>query len=192
MDQLDIRAGDHVVHIGAGTGYYSAILAMVVGSTGQVTAIEVDPVLASQLQKNLSDFPQVETVQASGTAYSFEPADVVYVNAGVTHPEQNWLNRLRPGGRMILPLTEMGSNRYGGMLWIKRYTEAYAARFLSSLRIYPCAGARDERAEALLAEAFERGGYEEVRSLRRDCHEREPDCWLHGDGYCLSCRLPLF
>jgi protein-L-isoaspartate(D-aspartate) O-methyltransferase len=161
---------------------------MVVGKTGRVTAIEVDPVLANQLDKNLSDFPQVESVQANGTDYPFEPADVIYVNAGVTHPEQNWLNRLRPGGRMILPLTEMGLNRYGGMLWIKRYAEAYAARFLSSLRIYPCAGARDERAEALLAEAFERGGYEEVRSLRCDCHERETECWLHGEGYCLSCR----
>ena len=40
--------GDHVVHIGAGTGYYSAILAHVVGGSGRVTAVEIDPQLAPQ------------------------------------------------------------------------------------------------------------------------------------------------
>jgi protein-L-isoaspartate O-methyltransferase len=37
-----------VAHVGAGLGYYSAILAEVVGSTGEVTAIEIDPGLAER------------------------------------------------------------------------------------------------------------------------------------------------
>jgi len=41
-----IGSGNHVVHIGAGTGYYSAIMAHIVGRTGMVTAIESNPVLA--------------------------------------------------------------------------------------------------------------------------------------------------
>jgi protein-L-isoaspartate(D-aspartate) O-methyltransferase len=31
-----------------------------------------------------------------------EPADVIYVNAGVTQPVESWLDRLKDGGRMIL------------------------------------------------------------------------------------------
>jgi hypothetical protein len=27
-----------------------------------------------------------------------------------------------------------------------------------------------------------------VRSLRRDAHTVETECWLHGTQYCLSCR----
>jgi hypothetical protein len=42
-DQLGLTPGSHVVHVGAGTGYYSAILAEIVGRDGQVTAIEIDP-----------------------------------------------------------------------------------------------------------------------------------------------------
>jgi protein-L-isoaspartate(D-aspartate) O-methyltransferase len=34
--------GEHVVHIGAGVGYYTAILAHLVGSTGRVTGIEFE------------------------------------------------------------------------------------------------------------------------------------------------------
>ena len=42
IDALDLQEGEHVVHIGCGTGYYTAILAEIVGSTGRVTAIEID------------------------------------------------------------------------------------------------------------------------------------------------------
>ena len=41
-DQLELSRGDHVVHVGAGTGYYSAILAEIVGRAGRVTAIEIE------------------------------------------------------------------------------------------------------------------------------------------------------
>jgi len=41
-------AGEHVVHIGAGVGYYTAILAKLVGAEGRVTAIEFDAELAAR------------------------------------------------------------------------------------------------------------------------------------------------
>src|SRR5215472_15623302 len=62
-DQFGLTPGAHVVHVGAGTGYYSAILAEIVGSTGQVTAIEIDPSLAARAQENLSlAWPQAKVV----------------------------------------------------------------------------------------------------------------------------------
>ena len=54
FDALDLQEGDHVVHVGSGTGYYTAILAEVVGANGYVTAIEIDPELASRARNNLS------------------------------------------------------------------------------------------------------------------------------------------
>src|ERR1700756_4351770 len=58
-DQLELEPGAHVVHVGAGTGYYSAILAEIVGRNGKVTAIEIDPELAATAQRNLaSAWPQ--------------------------------------------------------------------------------------------------------------------------------------
>src|SRR4051812_16949005 len=40
-DRLGLAAGSHVMHVGAGTGYYSAILAEIVGREGRVTAVEI-------------------------------------------------------------------------------------------------------------------------------------------------------
>ena len=48
ISSANIRAGEHVVHIGAGVGYYTAIMAHLAGSAGKVTAIEFDPALAQR------------------------------------------------------------------------------------------------------------------------------------------------
>ena len=33
------------------------------------------------------------------------PADAILINAGATHPRSIWLDSLRTGGRLLLPLT---------------------------------------------------------------------------------------
>lgn len=40
LSQAALRAGEHIVHVGAGAGYYSAIMANLVAASGRVTAIE--------------------------------------------------------------------------------------------------------------------------------------------------------
>src|ERR1700680_2456556 len=92
-------------HIGVGVGYYTAILAELVGATGRVTAIEYDAELAARATANLAQTPHVRVVHGDGTRIAFEPVDVIYVNAGATRPADAWLDRLKEGGRLILPLT---------------------------------------------------------------------------------------
>ena len=50
IDQLDLKAREHVVHVGCGPGYYTAVIAEVVGPTGLVTALEIDSHLARRAQ----------------------------------------------------------------------------------------------------------------------------------------------
>ena len=104
MARAPIRPGDHVVHIGTGTGYYTAIMSHLAGPSGKVTGIEVDTGLATRAKKNLSSYSNVRIVEGDGTTVPFDPADVIYVNAGVTRPADQWLDGLREGGRLILPL----------------------------------------------------------------------------------------
>ncbi|WP_225162001.1 methyltransferase domain-containing protein [Bradyrhizobium sp. BRP56] len=105
MHQAAPTAGEHVVHIGTGTGYYTAILAHLVGPSGRVTGIEYDPDLAADARANLAAYANVEIIQGDGTQVAFESADVIYVNAGCTRPATRWLDGLAAGGRLILPLT---------------------------------------------------------------------------------------
>ncbi len=187
IDALELQEGEHVVHVGCGTGYYTAILAEVVGSAGRVTAIEIDPELATRARYNLANLSQVEVVQADGGEYDPGPVNAILVNAGATHPRPLWLDRLLPGGRLILPLTvTIMPGSMGHILKVTRTEQGYTARFISRTAIFPCIGTRDLDADRRLWEAFAQGGWESVRSLRRDQHEPDPTCWLHGDSFCLS------
>ena len=111
------------------------------------------------------------------------------MNAGATHPRSVWLDRPRPEGRLILFLTiaddDSGSGK-GGTLKVIRSDASYAAGFLSSVSVFHCVGSRDADANRCLLESIRRGGWHLVKSLRRDRHERDDTCWLHGDDFCLS------
>ncbi len=164
--QAAIKEGDHVVHVGPGAGYYTAIMAQLAGPSGKVTAIEFDRALAERSRENLATRPNVSVVQGDGGAVAFDPADVVYVNAGATRPAESWLDGLKDGGRLILPLTTdkgFRSNdppenirRRGAVFRIEWRAEGYHARWISPVAIIPCEGARDPVLEAALAAAWKR------------------------------------
>jgi len=189
LGALELEPGEHAVHVGCGVGYYTAIAAELVGPTGRVTAIELDPGLAARARENLRELPQVSVVEADGTRHDPGPCDGVFVNAGATHPVATWLDALRPGGRLLLPLTvaydDIGHGR-GGVLRIVRRPHGFAARFISEVGIFPCLGARDPELNTRLAAAFRAHTWESVQSLRRDQHEPVETCWLHGEDFCLS------
>jgi protein-L-isoaspartate(D-aspartate) O-methyltransferase len=133
-DHLELNRGDHVVHVGAGTGYYSAILAQIVGRAGQVTAIEIDPILAARAKENLAaGWPQATVAAADGFLFQPDrPADAIVVNAGVTHFSPVWLDALAAeNGLLLVPLTN--AERWGGFLMITRRAGdscRYPARFI--------------------------------------------------------------
>ena len=190
--------GEHVVHVGTGTGYYTAIMAEIVGPCGRVTGIEFDPELAARTERNLSAYDNVEIICGDGASVSFDAADVIYVNAGATAPATAWLDRLKEGGRLILPLTtdkgfgkvEFDPEKFtrrGAVFRIKRVGDEYRAKWVSAVAIFPCAGNRDEASEAALASAFERGEMLRVQRLYRNPEMVSDDrCWLRGRDWCLA------
>lgn len=188
-------AGERVVHIGTGTGYYTAILAHLAGPSGRVTGIEYDSELAAKAKANLAPYPNVEVVEGDGALVSFDEADVIYVNAGCTEPAASWLDRLADGGRLILPMTSdqgFGASSpermasAGAVFRIERRGMDYFATWISPVAIFPCAGSRDEVSERALAEAFAKGGWQQVTRLYRDQEIPEERCWLRGSGWCLA------
>jgi protein-L-isoaspartate(D-aspartate) O-methyltransferase len=190
FDQLGLARGEHVVHIGTGAGYYTAILAEIVGRAGHVTGVEIDPHLAERSRQILaSGWPQVVVVTADGFAYRPDrPADTIIVNAGVSHLSLSWIDALAPeNGRLLVPLT--AAEGFGAFLIITRRggeTQRYAARFAGRTAIIPCVGGRDPEAEERLKAAFQVSYITAVRSLRRPPQEPDDTCWLAGDGWWLS------
>jgi protein-L-isoaspartate(D-aspartate) O-methyltransferase len=195
IDQAPPAAGQHVVHIGAGTGYYTAIMAHLTGPSGRVTGIEYEPELAARAKANFATSSNVDIVEGDGTSIPFDQADVIYVNAGCTRPAENWLDRLADGGRLILPMTSDKGFRAaapermasaGAVFRIERRGQDYFASWISAVAIFPCAGSRDEVSELALADAFEKGGWQKVTRLYRDQEIPDERCWVRGPGWCLA------
>jgi protein-L-isoaspartate(D-aspartate) O-methyltransferase len=187
-DQLDLRRGAHVVHVGAGTGYYSAVLAEIVGRHGHVTAIEIDPELGTRAQSNLALWSQASVIIADGFGFRPDrPAAAIIVNAGVSHLSMTWLEALSERGLLLVPLTN--ADRGGGFLIIERRTgepRRYPIRYASQTGIIPCIGGRDPAAEERLKAALARSSLTAVRSLRFTPEEPDETCWLAGEGWWLS------
>jgi protein-L-isoaspartate(D-aspartate) O-methyltransferase len=187
---LNITKGETVIHIGAGTGYYTAILAELVGKRGSVLAYEVEQDLAQRAARNVSGWTNVSICPRSGSQEPLPLCDAIYVNAGATAPLDIWLDALRPNGRLLFPLTPKdrasGLPGGGGMLLVTRLGAAgYSARFVCPATFIPCVGARDEEAALKLSEAFERGNQQDVQSLWRGTLP-DSTCWYSGDGWWLS------
>ena len=186
------RLGEHVVHVGAGVGYYTAILHRLVGRQGKVTAIEFDSGLAARLAANFAGARNISVVHGDGARVPFDSADVIYVNAGATKPAEMWLDGLAENGRLILPLTAgefpAGDVRHGAVFRIERHGNDFLVQRIAGVAIFPCEGMRDAESQAALAAAFEKGRAQEVTRLYRRDDVPEEDCWLRGTGWSLAFR----
>jgi len=187
---LDPKEGETVLHIGAGTGYYTALLSKLVGPTGAVIAYEIEEDLAQRATLNLADFSNVTVYHRSASEGPLPECDAIYVNAGAPAPLDIWLDALRPNGRLLFPLAPNGGpearSGAGAMLLITRIQQNhFHAHFLCPAMFIPCIGARDEHTAKKLAAAFKRGDYKNVRSLRRNSLPDET-CWCAGNGWWLS------
>jgi protein-L-isoaspartate(D-aspartate) O-methyltransferase len=193
FDHLDLARGARVLQVGAGTGYYAALLAEMVGADGRVTAVEYDTGLAARARANLGAWRQVEVVAGDGRTHDPGEVDAVVVFAGSTHPAELWLARLADGGRLVMPLT--ADDWRGFMLRAVRHGDDFDAAAISGVGIFPCAGGRDEEAakrlrRTLQAEYLGRGSASDlpIRALHRGeaATEDEAKVWYFAPGFWLE------
>src|SRR5262245_6552459 len=190
VDRLALRPGDRVLHVGCGTGYYTALIAGCVGASGRVLALEIDKALASEACVNLAALRWAEVRHADGSAALAEPFDAIFVNAGVTHPLDTWLDALVDGGRMMLPLTMAMAPTLskGLMVELKRGEDPHVfdVRFVSLVSIYSAIGLRDEALNHRLGAALKRNPFPALKRFRRDPHDEDASCWVHAERCCWS------
>lgn len=197
LDALGPKPGEHIVHIGAGAGYYSALLAELVGPSGRVTAVEFDAALAERARVSLSDRSNVRVVSGDGTRWPQEEADGIYVNFAAAQPADRWIEGLAPGGRLIFPLGVPGPRQpslggrhsdRGAVLRIERRSEGYAARAITPA-YFVCAegGGLELPADELarLRAAFEGGGIDDVRTLVWKRSVSSGRCWFASETWAL-------
>lgn len=190
---LNLRPGGRVLHVGCGSGYYTAIIAEVVGPTGSVLAVDLELDLATRAAANLGNYPYVSVMHQDGAELAVGPRglrnlDAILVNATVTHPHPAWLNSLSEGGVILLPLavgTDSNQNEAVAVA-IERKGNRFLARPICQLTLYPSPSLHDPALQAQLSQCCAAHTILDLRSARIDDHPRTDTCLAHAPGFCLS------
>lgn len=108
---LDVRKGDQIADVGAGSGLFSRPLARKVGKEGTVYAIDIDPALLDHIRQRARDegLPQIKTILAQADD-PLIPAkvDLILLVDTLHHIEkrpsylENLKQYLKPDGRIAL------------------------------------------------------------------------------------------
>jgi protein-L-isoaspartate(D-aspartate) O-methyltransferase len=112
LDQLDLAPGHRVLEIGAGTGYNAALISHIVGPSGRVTSVDIDPELVRTAREHLAraGFAEVTVVGADGAVGDPEhaPYDRIIATVGVSDLAPAWLAQAVPQARIVVPLDVRG------------------------------------------------------------------------------------
>jgi len=115
LEHLGLQPGQQVLEIGAGTGYNAALMAHLVGTTGQVTTIEIDADIVDRARAQLAvaGCANAQVVCGDGALgyASAAPYDRIIVTARAPDVLPAWMDQLKPGGRLVTPLLLRGAEQ---------------------------------------------------------------------------------
>jgi methyltransferase of FxLD system len=113
LQHLQVEPGHHVLEIGTGTGYNAALLAHLVGPSGQVTTLDIDRGLIERAQDRLrmGGYAGVRVVGCDGGRgfAAGAPYDRIIATAACWQIPQPWIDQLSEGGIMVVPFRLNGA-----------------------------------------------------------------------------------
>jgi protein-L-isoaspartate(D-aspartate) O-methyltransferase len=111
-EPLGLDVGHRFLEIGLGSGYGAAVAREVVGPTGLVVSIEIDPVTYEFGKTNLerAGYQDVRVVLGDGGLGSLQhaPFDRICITAACEEIPAPLLEQLKAGGKLIAPIEERG------------------------------------------------------------------------------------
>lgn len=140
IEAAGIKPGDHVLEVGAGSGYASAVMGQI---AAQVIGIEWHHSLARTAQSRMAElgYRNVHIYQGDGTKGwpELAPYDAIVVSAGGPSIPHTLLDQLRVGGRLVVPVGD--EPRSQELLQIKRTgPHDYDRQSLGRVQFVPLVG----------------------------------------------------
>lgn len=111
VQEAAVKKHEHVLEIGAGSGYMAALLAH---KARHVTTVEIEPELQKLAQKNLSDYGVTNVDVAlgdgargwQGSGSNSAPYDVIMISGSLPVLPDAFLQQIKVGGRILAIIGE--------------------------------------------------------------------------------------
>jgi protein-L-isoaspartate(D-aspartate) O-methyltransferase len=106
FDALGLRAGDHLLELGSGSGYGAALASYVVGRDGLVTTVETDPHLARIALRTTARLPNVKVIHDDGLRRGdlLAAHPKCWLTFSVTEEPRELLDHLLEGSVLVAPV----------------------------------------------------------------------------------------
>jgi protein-L-isoaspartate(D-aspartate) O-methyltransferase len=108
IDVLDLRPGQKVLELGAGSGWNAALMSKIVAPTGKVVSIEIIPSLADETRENLKQMGFTNIKIITGDAAKGDPTgapfDRAIFTAGATDLPRAFHEQIKVGGKLLFVL----------------------------------------------------------------------------------------
>jgi protein-L-isoaspartate(D-aspartate) O-methyltransferase len=125
---LDVREGQSVLDVGAGSGWTTALLAHLTGPAGRVRGVEIEPDLvafgAANLERTRQPWATLEQAEPAVLGLpQHAPYDRILVSAEPRDLPDELVAQLAEGGRMVIPVagTMLAVRRVAGDVEVTRH-----------------------------------------------------------------------
>jgi protein-L-isoaspartate(D-aspartate) O-methyltransferase len=106
LQEVAVKKHEHVLEVGAGSGYMAALLAH---KARHVTTVEIDPALKAMAEKNLADYGVANVDVAlgngaqgwAGSGNNSAPYDVIVISGSLPVLPDTFLQQIKVGGRIF-------------------------------------------------------------------------------------------
>lgn len=136
IDAADLLPGDHVLEIGTGFGYQTALLAKM---TGDVVSIERFASISEEAKANLvsAGIDGVDLVVGDGWNGVPEkaPFDAIVVSAAAAKVPEVLVDQLVEGGRLVIPLRAADGDEV--WIYVRKNERLVPVRLLTPARFVP-------------------------------------------------------
>jgi len=107
-EALDVKEGQKILEIGAGSGYHAAIVSKLIGEKGHLYTIERFSALAEKARENLekTGIKNVTVIVGDGSQGCSEhaPYDRIYVTCASPGIPPPLIEQLKDGGKLLIPV----------------------------------------------------------------------------------------